>query len=188
MDLNQLALGLGVVGAVGALGSTIAAVLKERPASQKIELPRYKSEAPKNRSYVFDVFLSYAKEDASPLAKDLATALEARDLKVWFDEEQTDTAEHLSRVADAVARSKYGLVILSPSYLAETKVGDELDALSPHGPDSPPLFEILSGVDASAVRQRVPQLGANFQVSADEVTPAELADKIAAVVLPVTER
>jgi formylglycine-generating enzyme required for sulfatase activity len=78
----------------------------------------------------WDVFVSHASEDKEAIARPLAQALEARGLRVWFDEFTLSVGDRLRRSIDqGLARSKYGIVILSPYFFAKEWPQKELDGL-----------------------------------------------------------
>jgi hypothetical protein len=67
-----------------------------------------------------DVFVSHASEDKDVIARPLAEALGRLGQKVWFDEFSLSVGDSLSRSIDkGLARSRYGVVVISPSFLAK---------------------------------------------------------------------
>lgn len=78
----------------------------------------------------YDVFISHASEDKMNLAKPLYEALVAAGVAVWFDKSELKLGDGLRRKIDeGLARSRYGIVILSPSFLAKQWPQNELGAL-----------------------------------------------------------
>jgi hypothetical protein len=79
----------------------------------------------------WDVFISHAWEDKDSFARPLAKALQARGLKVWFDEFTLTVGDGLRRSIDyGLANSRYGIVILSPKFFAKEWPQKELDGLA----------------------------------------------------------
>jgi hypothetical protein len=77
----------------------------------------------------YDVFISHATEDKD-LAGPLAMALRAKGLKVWFDAHQMLMGDDIaSAVEKGLARSQYGVVILSKVSLDKPWVRQEIQAL-----------------------------------------------------------
>ncbi len=77
-----------------------------------------------------DVFLSHASEDKDAIARPLYDALVAAGLSVWFDEAVLEIGDSLRRkIDDGLARCRYGVVILSPRFLAKHWPQRELDGL-----------------------------------------------------------
>jgi len=69
----------------------------------------------KNSYYTeYDIFLSFAEEDVD-FARKIYDALCKRDLMVWFSQEHLKTGDSIVGVInEAVKRSHYGLILLSP--------------------------------------------------------------------------
>ncbi len=78
---------------------------------------------------MWDVFISHASED-KPFVRQLAEALEEQGLKVWFDEAVLKLGDSLRRSIDqGLTESKYGIVLLSPSFFQKSWTQFELDGL-----------------------------------------------------------
>lgn len=78
----------------------------------------------------FDVFISHASEDKVSFVRPLAEALKSHGLRVWFDETELKLGDSLRRSIDlGLARSRYGVVVLSPDFLAKEWPQKELDGL-----------------------------------------------------------
>lgn len=79
---------------------------------------------------LWDLFICHASED-NEIARPLTDALRARGLRVWFDEFTLTVGDGLSRSIDyGLAHSKFGVVILSPSFFGKEWPRRELDGLS----------------------------------------------------------
>ena len=64
----------------------------------------------------YDVFIAHASADKEGIARPLRDALVAKNLVVWFDEHTMDAGAALGRsIDDGVARSRYGIAIVSPA-------------------------------------------------------------------------
>jgi len=80
---------------------------------------------------MWDVFISHAWEDKETVARPLAEALSREGLKVWYDEFALTLGDSLRRSIDrGLAKSKYGVVILSPHFFAKEWPRRELDGLT----------------------------------------------------------
>jgi len=78
----------------------------------------------------WDVFISHAWEDKASIARPLANILSRTGLRVWIDAREIKLGDSLSgSINEALANSKYGLVILSPDFLAKEWPKRELAAL-----------------------------------------------------------
>jgi hypothetical protein len=79
----------------------------------------------------FDVFISHASEDKAEIARPLFEALTAKGVSVWFDEAVLVIGDSLRRKIDAgLTHRRFGVVILSPSFLAKEWPQRELDGLT----------------------------------------------------------
>jgi len=78
----------------------------------------------------YDVFISHASEDKAEVARPLSKLLRDAGLNVWMDEAELLLGDSLRRKIDLGLReSRYGVVILSPSFFAKEWPQKELDAL-----------------------------------------------------------
>lgn len=67
----------------------------------------------------YDVFLSHASPDKDGLVRPLAEALEKRDISFFFDEVGIGWGDSIRQSIDqALAKSRFGIVALSPDFLA----------------------------------------------------------------------
>jgi len=81
-------------------------------------------------AWSFDVFISHASEDKERIARPLYTALMKAGVSVWFDEATLKLGDSLRRkIDDGLSRCRYGIVILSPSFLAKQWPQTELNGL-----------------------------------------------------------
>src|SRR5207244_3583315 len=80
--------------------------------------------------YEYDVFISHASEDKKTLVRQLAEELRDLRLQVWYDEFELVAGDSLRRSIDhGIARSRSGLVILSPAFFKKNWTQYELDGL-----------------------------------------------------------
>lgn len=113
----------------------------------------------------FDVFISHASEDKEAVVRPLANALLDRGLTVWYDEFELRVGDSLRRKIDAgIARSRFGLVVVSKPFFAKGWPQYELD-----------------GMVTMTVTERQVLLPIWHEISKDEVISASpsLADKVA---------
>ncbi len=79
----------------------------------------------------WDVFISHASEDKDEIARPLALELEKNGLRVWFDEFSLKIGDSLRRSIDhGLAKSRFGIVVISPNFLAKEWPQKELDGLT----------------------------------------------------------
>lgn len=78
----------------------------------------------------WDVFISHASEDKDAFVRPFARALREAGLRVWYDEFTLSLGDSLRRSIDrGLARSRFGIVVLSPSFFAKDWPQRELDGL-----------------------------------------------------------
>lgn len=133
----------------------------------------------------YDSFLSYARIDGAQVAGELRAYLEELGVAVWFDEVAIVPGRSQSLQMDAgLRKAKTGIALLTPAYLTgrfwtERELGTLLNKST--------LIPVLHGVTFEDVKQYsgiLPDL-AGFTTTHDSV--ADIAEKIAAAVLPIEE-
>jgi hypothetical protein len=78
----------------------------------------------------FDVFISHASEDKAAFVTPLANALKKYGLRVWFDKFTLKVGDSLhASIERGLARSRYGVVVFSPKFLAKNWPMAELNGL-----------------------------------------------------------
>jgi hypothetical protein len=78
----------------------------------------------------FDVFISHASEDKDTVVRPLAHSLSAGGLKVWYDEFELRLGDSLRRKIDlGLAKSRFGVVVLSRAFFGKGWTNYELDGL-----------------------------------------------------------
>src|SRR5262245_33346133 len=78
----------------------------------------------------FDAFISYATEDKETFVRPLAHALTALGASVWYDEFALKLGDSLSASIDkGLAKSRYGIVVLSKAFIAKPWPQRELQGL-----------------------------------------------------------
>jgi hypothetical protein len=79
----------------------------------------------------WDIFICHASEDKKEVAEPLAKKLTASNLKVWYDKSTLTVGDNLRRkIEEGLARSRFGVVILSPSFFKKNWPQKELDGLA----------------------------------------------------------
>lgn len=128
----------------------------------------------------FDLFICHASEDKRAVARPLAEAISGRGWTVWLDELALTVGDSLSRHIDAaLAQSRFGAVVLSPSFFAKEWPQRELAGLVARevGSRAKIILPVWHEVDHDYIAQRSPtladRLAANTAAGIDGV-----ADKI----------
>ena len=130
-----------------------------------------------------DVFLCHAWDDRKDVAKELYDLLELKGVTIWFSEKDVALGSSLLREIDkGLAKSRVGLVLVTPSFLNRVK-GDgiadkELSALLARDM----LIPILHNTTFEELREVSPLLGSRSGLSTIEDSMAVVAAKIAELV------
>lgn len=132
----------------------------------------------------WDVFISHASEDKAEVARPLRDALASRGVTVWLDEAQMRIGHSLRRKIDeGIRASRFGVVVLSSSFIAKGWTNHELDGLVTRtvaGEQS--LLPIWHNLDAEGVRRYSPTLADKVAMSTASYSIEEIAEQIADVV------
>jgi len=141
--------------------------------------PLYRqSEEPSVR---FDAFISHATEDKEDLVRPLAEALISAGHKIWYDEFQLKIGDSLRRSIDkGLAASRFGIVILSPSFFAKQWPQYELDGLvSKEIAGGKVILPIWHKVSKAEVMGYSPSLADKMALNTITNTVTELAEALA---------
>lgn len=70
----------------------------------------------------YDVFISHAWEDKEGFVDELVSEMRKEGIVVWYDTTQMAWGDSMrQRIDDGLKKSKFGVVVLSPNYIAEDK-------------------------------------------------------------------
>lgn len=124
----------------------------------------------------FDVFISYARRDATPLARKLANDLRQANLKVFLDQDSIPAGANWEKsLDDALENATHILVILTPYSVSSEEVAAEWRPMLSKGKHVLPLMYVSCEVPRRlSMRQYV-----DFQVA--ERYPVAFAELIAAI-------
>jgi hypothetical protein len=94
--------------------------------TQKINVSDITSRVEEQNNYQadeeYDVFISHAWEDKEDFADEFVMALEQLGIRVWYDTKKLQWGDSMrSKIDDGLRKSKFGIAILSPNYIAEGK-------------------------------------------------------------------
>lgn len=134
----------------------------------------------------YDVFISHASEDKEGFVRDLAHALAEQRLNVWFDEFTLNVGDSVRRSIDeGLKNSKFGIVVLSPSFFSKRWTEWELDGLVirhlQNGGNV--VLPIWHDVDHNAVTSFSPPL-ANVMAIPSSVGVSEVVKRLLKVIRP----
>lgn len=129
----------------------------------------------------YDVFISHASEDKDEIVRSLAHALTSHGLSVWYDEFTLRIGDSLRQKIDrGLAKSRVGLVVLSPSFITKGWTNYELDGIVTRTVSGEQiLLPIWHNVTKQQVVDFSPSIADKVARSTATHTVAEIADEIA---------
>ena len=132
----------------------------------------------------FDVFISHASEDKDEVVRPLATAIREAGLSVWYDEFELRIGDSLRRKIDTgLASSRFGVVILSPSFFGRGWPEYELDGLVTRAVSGDQiLLPIWHNVSKREVISYSPSLADRLARNTSSHTVEEIAAEIVDVI------
>ncbi|MBR0091076.1 MAG: TIR domain-containing protein [Lachnospiraceae bacterium] len=130
----------------------------------------------------YDVFISHASEDKESIADSLANELKSRGVTVWYDDLEIKWGDSLREKIDkGLAKSRFGIAILSPNYIAEGKywTKTELDGLFQlDGIHGRVLLPIWHNLTKQQVIDYSPMIASRKALNTAAMTIAEIADEL----------
>jgi hypothetical protein len=134
----------------------------------------------------WDVFISHASEDKESFVVPLATILDKLKVKVWFDQFTLKVGDSLSRSIDkGLAESKYGIVVISKSFMTKDWTEYELRGLvSKEIGREKVILPVWHGVGKEEVLKFSPTLADKFALNTSNLSLIEIAYKIIEIVRP----
>jgi hypothetical protein len=134
----------------------------------------------------WDLFISHATEDKQDAAIPLFEALERAGMTVWFDTYELQIGDSIREKIDSgLGACQYGVVILSPNFIAKQWPRRELNALFALEEDGRPrILPVWHNVDRAALVSYSPILadrlagntGQGFDSLAREISKVVLSD------------
>ena len=132
----------------------------------------------------YDVFISHASEDKESVVRPLAIALKNKGINVWYDEFELKIGDSLRRKIDqGLANSKFGIVVISRSFIKKGWTNYELDGLmtkSISGQQT--LLPIWHDITKQEVIDYSPSLADKVARNTSQDTVEEIAEEIADLV------
>lgn len=132
----------------------------------------------------FDVFISHASEDKDDFVRPLAEELSGRDIRVWYDESTLKVGDSLRRKIDqGLARSRYGIVVLSGAFFVKNWPQYELDGMVAREMDGHKvILPIWHKVSKSEVIRFSPSLADKVAINSSLSSIDEIADQLMEVI------
>jgi KaiC/GvpD/RAD55 family RecA-like ATPase len=142
-----------------------------------------------SKGSTWDIFISHASEDKNTFVRPLAVALRSHGLRVWYDEFSLTPGDSLRRsIEHGLANSKFGIVVVSPSFAGKPWTERELSALYAQldGGDAKRIVPIWHDIDLQAIRRKFPFLADILALNSSTQTLLEIVERI--LILSHTER
>ncbi len=158
--------------------------MQERPLASVPSLFQDTPPTVEDEHKEFDVFISHASEDKDEVVRPLANALKEGDLEVWYDEFELRIGDSLRRKIDlGLAKSRFGVVVLSPSFITKGWTNYELDGIVTRSVDgSQVMLPIWHSLTKQQVIDYSPSLADKLARSTGTHTIQEIANEIIDVI------
>jgi Domain of unknown function (DUF1883)/TIR domain len=159
--------------------------LREAPLSSIPSLVQREGTRGTDSVREYDVFISHASEDKDNIVRPLAHALVAGGLKVWHDEFELKLGDSLRRKIDnGLARSRFGVIVLSRSFFGKGWTNYELDGLVTRAVTGEQiLLPIWHEITKEELIQYSPSLADRVARSTGSHTIEEIAAEIIGVII-----
>jgi hypothetical protein len=137
-------------------------------------------------SPAYDAFISHATDDKDDLVRPLATQPISLGFSIWYDEFQLKVGDSLRRSIDrGLLASRFGIVVLSPSFFAKNWPQYELDGLvAKEGTGSKVILPLWHKVSKDEVLGYSPTLADKLALNTAMYSVVELAAELASVLRP----
>lgn len=115
----------------------------------------------------WDVFISHASEDKEEVVFPLVELLLASGLKVWLDAGEIFLGDSLrEKIDEGLARSQFGVVILSPNFFSKDWTRSELDGLfSRELGGEKVIFPVWHNIGFSEIKEYSPLIAGKLAAS-----------------------
>ena len=131
----------------------------------------------------YDFFICHATEDKDNFVSPLAAALQQRGARVWFDAYTLKVGDSLRRSIDqGLAKSRFGVVVLSPAFFEKNWPKYELDGLvAREVAGAKVILPIWHGVSKDDVCGFSPPLADRVAIDTSTHSVEHIADKLCRV-------
>lgn len=119
--------------------------------------------------YEYDAFISHAVEDKIPIANELCAKLESAGLRIWYSGKELGVGDSIEKTIEkGLHRSRYGIVILSPTYLAKNwTIREFYTLLAKEIEEQKVILPVLYNVTVDELKNKDLLMADRFAVSAD---------------------
>lgn len=156
--------------ALGKLGIPVRELATEPLSPTALRGEEKKDTQKQSKQVAWDVFISHANEDKEAIARPLAEALKDAGVSVWYDEFSLKLGDSLRKSIDrGLARSRYGVVILSPNFLQKHWPQQELNGLATREVNGHKIIlPVWHNIGFEQVREFSPTLADRLAVSTNK--------------------
>lgn len=124
----------------------------------------------RHNKYEYDAFISHAVEDKIPIANDLCAKLEAAGLKIWYSGKELGVGDSIDKtIQNGLNRSRYGIVIFSPTYLAKNwTIREFYTLLAKEIEEHKVILPVLYNITLDDLKNKDLLMADRFAVNADK--------------------
>ena len=128
----------------------------------------------------YDVFISYASEDKKPFVDNLVNEFKKSGIRVWYDDINISWGATLRKKIDSgIAKSKYGIIILSKDYIKKYWTQQELEGLFQRETiDKKVILPIWHNISKDEVNAFSPLLAARKALTSSLLTTKEITNEL----------
>lgn len=133
----------------------------------------------------YDVFIAHASEDKKEIVEDLAKALHDNGISVWYDDFVLSWGDSLMRkINDGIAKSRYGIVVLSHNFFNKEWPQQELDALFNKEIEGiKVILPIWHNISKTEVAQYSPLTAGKLALKTSDYTIQEICEQVKTICL-----
>lgn len=136
----------------------------------------------------YDVFVSHAWEDKEDFVDEFVSELRKQGLKVWYDTNKLKWGDPMREKIDkGLSKSRYGVVVLSPNYIAEHKYWTkaELNGLfQVETVNGKTILPIWHNLTKKQVVEYSPIIADRKALTTASMTPEEIASELKNLLVP----
>lgn len=135
-----------------------------------------------NDTSIYDVFVSHAWEDKNSFVTEFVDELTKLGIKAWYDKDKIGWGDSMrAKIDEGLRKSKFGLVVISPNYIAEGKYWTkaELDGLFQlESVNGKTILPIWHNITKKEVMDYSPLIAGRLAMTTASMTPKEIANEI----------
>src|SRR5688572_28008298 len=123
----------------------------------------------RQNKYEYDAFISHAVEDKIPIANELCAKLEQAGLKIWYSGKELGIGDSIEKTIEkGLNRSRYGIVIFSPTYLAKNwTIREFYTLLAKEIEEQKVILPVLYNISLDELKNKDLLMADRFAVNAD---------------------